>query len=170
MESLRGILRRARSGLEQGWLFLPESRAWSLDTQAQIIDIDELPPSEVDKDGMPVFASKNSLSITLESAAIEDIAAYAENLENPPSDELLLESFIYYFEHDAFLPEPGYQPPSTEDSMTSLDRKFYEVLGAERENVPCNNKSCTRGAIANSVYCRVHHFEMIQKKPCPFTD
>ena len=170
MEPLRDILRRACSGLEQGWLFLPQGGIWNLDTPGQIIDIDELDPSELDEDGTPTWTARDSLCITLDAATIEDIAAYAENLEEPPSDQLLLESFVYYFEHDAFLPQPGYQPPSPEESMALIDRKFYDVLGAERADVPCKKQNCTRGAIVNSVYCKVHHFEMIQKKPCPFAD
>ena len=50
------------------------------------------------------------------------------------------------------------------------DRRFYEVLGPERPDVPCRRNDCARGAIAGSVFCRVHHFEQIYRKPCPFAD
>jgi hypothetical protein len=47
-------------------------------------------------------------------------------------------------------------------------REFYESLGEERSDVRCRRESCGRGAVANSVLCRVHHFESIQGRPCPF--
>jgi hypothetical protein len=50
------------------------------------------------------------------------------------------------------------------------DRRFYEVLGPERPSVPCRTEGCTRGAIQFSVLCRVHHFESVEKRPCPFQD
>ena len=50
------------------------------------------------------------------------------------------------------------------------DRKFYDLLGAERAEEPCRTEGCTRGAIALSVLCRVHHFESVRKRPSPFTD
>lgn len=170
MEALREILHRARTGLKGGWLFLPKAEHWYLDTQGIIIDTTELPESEVDEDGYTTFAKDNALLMTLETAMIEDIVSYAGTIEPVPSDELLLESFIYYYEHDAFLPSPGYQPPSREDAMLKMDRDFYNLLGAERADVQCRHQSCLCGAIKGSVFCRSHHFEMIQKKPCPFSD
>lgn len=47
-------------------------------------------------------------------------------------------------------------------------REFYESLGPERSDVRCRRETCVRGAVANSVLCRVHHFESIQGRPCPF--
>jgi hypothetical protein len=50
------------------------------------------------------------------------------------------------------------------------DRNFYNLLGAERADVPCRSEVCKRGAIQLSVLCRVHHFESVKKRPSPFTD
>lgn len=50
------------------------------------------------------------------------------------------------------------------------DRAFYAVLGDERPGIPCRTEGCTRGAIQYSVLCRVHHFESVKKRPCPFQD
>jgi hypothetical protein len=50
------------------------------------------------------------------------------------------------------------------------DREFYETLGEERASVPCRADGCKRGAVEFSVLCRVHHFESVQKRPCPFHD
>lgn len=52
----------------------------------------------------------------------------------------------------------------------SIDREFYDVLGAERSDVRCHEPGCKRGAISLSVLCRPHHFEMVKKRPCPFDD
>jgi hypothetical protein len=47
------------------------------------------------------------------------------------------------------------------------DRVFFDGLGEERPHPRCGAPSCPRGAISHGV-CRIHHFEMIQGKPCPF--
>lgn len=57
-----------------------------------------------------------------------------------------------------------------DDWQRQQDRAFYEALGEERADVRCREQGCARGAISLSVLCRVHHFEMVQKKPCPFAD
>jgi hypothetical protein len=50
------------------------------------------------------------------------------------------------------------------------DREFFAVLGAERPDVPCRQPDCDRGAVLQSVFCRIHHFEQIMRRPCPFCD
>jgi hypothetical protein len=50
------------------------------------------------------------------------------------------------------------------------DRAFYEILGEERASPHCEAAGCARGAIEHSVYCRVHHFEMVRRKPCPYRE
>jgi hypothetical protein len=56
------------------------------------------------------------------------------------------------------------------DALLNADRAYYDSLGAERTDTRCGTAGCSRGAIALSVQCRVHHFESIRKRPCPFTD
>lgn len=48
------------------------------------------------------------------------------------------------------------------------DRSFYEILGPELQDAPCRSPGCTRGHIEHSVLCRVHHFEQIWGRKCPF--
>jgi hypothetical protein len=48
------------------------------------------------------------------------------------------------------------------------DRAFFDALGEERSEARCAAPDCPRGAISHSVFCRVHHFEMVRRKPCPF--
>jgi hypothetical protein len=50
------------------------------------------------------------------------------------------------------------------------DRKFYDLLGEERSDVPCRGDGCRRGAVKHSVLCRPHHFESVWKRPSPFSD
>ena len=76
---------------------------------------------------------------------------------------------------------PGQAPPRSAEEQEeitkkaeaitlALDRDFYDRLGPERATVPCRHAGCPKGAISNSVFCRVHHFESICHRPCPFHD
>lgn len=72
-------------------------------------------------------------------------------------------------------PGNGYVPdPARDEKMRAWqlqeDRKFYDLLGSERADVPCRTEGCKRGAVELSVLCRVHHFESVRKRPSPFTD
>lgn len=55
-------------------------------------------------------------------------------------------------------------------SLLLFDRDFYDQLGPELSDATCRVQSCTRGRIQYSVFCKVHHFEQIRARPCPFTD
>ena len=57
---------------------------------------------------------------------------------------------------------------SFDEIMNKLDLKFYDVLGEESTTKKCETEGCGRGRIDVSVFCKVHHFEMIKKRPCPF--
>ena len=57
-----------------------------------------------------------------------------------------------------------------EAGEAALDRQFYDSLGAERPEVPCASRGCSRGAVLFSVLCRCHHFEQVRGKPCPFAE
>lgn len=107
----------------------------------------------------------------LDSDSIAEIVIGARQLVDAPSDELLLEAFVYYLRFDAFLPYAGApDPPPVEEIQLAADREFYASLGDERPAVRCRAPRCQRGAVELSVFCRVHHFEMIRKKACPFRD
>jgi hypothetical protein len=54
------------------------------------------------------------------------------------------------------------------DQQLADDREFFESLGAERRDVHCRHQGCVRGAVAQSIFCTVHHFEHIRRRPCPF--
>ena len=87
------------------------------------------------------------------------------------SAEGLVEALVYYVRFDAFLPEVGApDPPAVSAAQLRRDRTFYDSLGPERPDVPCRAPGCPRGAIAQSVFCRAHHFEQVKGRPCSFSD
>jgi len=57
-----------------------------------------------------------------------------------------------------------------EEATLASFRTFYDRLGPERVEVPCRHPGCKKGAITHGLFCRVHHFEMIYHRPCPFQD
>jgi hypothetical protein len=153
----------ADKSLEIGWLYLPSSDTPTLETQCLLVSDAEESETVAKENGFPQEG--------LDTQTIEDTTQCASQFEQPPSDDLLLESFIYYWRFDAWLPQIGApEPPPWEETKRQLDREFYELLGAERQSVPCKKAGCSRGAITSSVFCRVHHFEMIKKEVCPFND
>jgi hypothetical protein len=165
--TMRSALRAAAAGkLEQGcWLFFAGSELPTLDTPCLLLDAD------TDEDPGAIAAESGFPQEGLDTATIEGTAEGARQIEDPPTDELLLESFVYYWRFDAWLPHPGApDPPPWEETKMRLDREFFEELGEERPGVPCKSAGCPRGAIALSVFCRVHHYEMIKKEPCPFAE
>jgi hypothetical protein len=166
---MRELLRAAlREELPEGWFYLPETSRVDLATPVLLMtDTDDL---ERDESGGPREASDRGFPREgLDTPTLVSIALGATQLATPPSDDLLLEAFLYYHEFDAFLPHPGApDPPSQAEFEQSSDRRFYDSLGAERADVPCREPGCTRGAVGYSVLCRPHHFESIKRKRSPF--
>jgi hypothetical protein len=50
------------------------------------------------------------------------------------------------------------------------DRRFYDSLGPEASSRKCKRDECERGVVSLSVFCRVHHYESVQGRTCPFND
>ena len=76
---------------------------------------------------------------------------------------------------------PGHSPPRSSEEQAEIARKaqesalasfrrFYDALGPEIAEASCRHAGCPRGTLRNSVFCRIHHFEMIYHRPCPFQD
>jgi hypothetical protein len=170
LHTMRDALTAALQGrFLGGYLYLADPDSIALDTQVCVVDDED---DELDDAGVSVAAVVAGFQYEgLGRASIEDTAEWARQFEDPPSAELLLKSFLYYWEHDAFLPSPDAGPPPPwSETQAQLDREFYDILGEERISVRCAEPNCSRGAITLGVFCRVHHFEMIQKRPCPFVD
>jgi hypothetical protein len=127
---------------------------------------------DVDEKGISRTAAARGLRFeTLDAPTIEDVVRWARQFRDPPDDDLMLQSFVWYLRHDAFLPRPDAPPPPPPDViMHGVDREYYESLGAARVGTRCVEPGCTRGAVAHSVLCRVHQFEMVKKRSCPFSD
>jgi hypothetical protein len=75
--------------------------------------------------------------------------------------------------------QPGAAPPRSREEVLRHEReiaewrrqedlKFYDGLGAERAEVACRTAGCGRGCVRMSVFCRVHHFESVNRRACPF--
>lgn len=166
---LKDLLRKAlREELPEGWFYLPESPKVDLATRVLLItDGDDL---EDDERGIPREAARRGFPREgLDTPTLVSIAEGTTEFASRPSDDLLLQAFLYYQEHDAFLPRPGAPaPPSRSEFEQRRDREFYDSLGPERADVPCRESGCTRGAVSYSVLCRPHHFENVQRKVSPF--
>jgi hypothetical protein len=73
--------------------------------------------------------------------------------------------------------QPGYgtlpmtpeQRAELEAAVLTSQRQFFDSLGPERREPRCRKPKCTRGAVQASVFCRVHQFENVTGKPCPFS-
>lgn len=163
--TIRLALRAAAAGeLEDGWLYLPSSDNPGLDTVCALVTAD-------DGDSVSVASALGFPYEGLDTPTIEDTANAARQFQDAPADELLLESFVYYWRFDAWLPEPGApEPPPWAETKLRLDREFFDGLGTERPEVACKAEGCSKGAVQYSVLCRTHHFEMIRKEPCPFVE
>ena len=157
--ALRSALKRQ---LEDGWLYLPDVETPTADTECLLVVNTDVVTEGFSAPDFPVEG--------LDTSLLEDVSSCAASFENPPSQSLLVESFIYYWRYDAWLPFPGAPEPklSNGDDLT-VDKIFYDFLGEEDLTAKCKSENCPRGRVSCSIFCRVHHFEMIKKKPCVFS-
>lgn len=105
----------------------------------------------------------------------------SRHMHNVPRDRALelwialVRGEVAAVERCEWRPGNGHFPdPARDEQMRAWrlerDRKFYDLLGEERGDVPCRGDSCGRGAVKHSVFCRAHHFESVWKRPSPFSD
>jgi hypothetical protein len=165
--TIRFALRAAAAGkLGEGTLYFSSSNKLELDAVCLLVA-----SADPDDDTQAIASERGFPQEGLDTETIEETASGARQFQDPPSDELLLESFEYYWRFDAWLPAPGApDPPAWDEIKLKLDREFFDALGAERTDVPCRAEGCTRGAIHHSVFCRAHHFEAIKHESCPFPE
>lgn len=158
---LSDLLERAARGIvPRGWLYLPNDwRVWNADTPAYMVD-------DSDAEDRDEELSRIGYCSTIDAGMIEDLG-----LASFESFNGRLEALIYYVRFDAFLPAPGApDPPPPAELLMLQDRRFYYVLGDEREDVRCQTIGCSRGAVRFSVMCKAHHFEQVKRRPCPFNE
>jgi len=162
---LRDIFHQA-SQFPDSWLYLPgDHKYWTLDTDGVFLD----PDPDTGELILPSELASKGFREALDIQTIADCVNWADRLSGTQDDAMRLESFIYYFRFDAFLPRIGApDPPPWEETQRKMDLEFYEKLGPEDLTRPCKREGCNRGAIRNSVMCKRHHFEMIKHRNCPF--
>jgi hypothetical protein len=145
------------------------TEAVDLETPCMLVtDLDAAPNER----GIPTVAAERGFSREgLDNSTIDDVVVWARRFQDPPDASLMLQVFTYYWRYDAFPEAPGAGPPPPwEEIQRRLDREFCDCLGPERAHAKCQHDGCTRGSIEHSVMCRVHHFEMVKKRPSPFDD
>jgi hypothetical protein len=54
---------------------------------------------------------------------------------------------------------------STEIYQKYEDQAFLDVIGPETGQENCAHEACVKKRVSGSVMCRLHHFEMIRKRP-----
>jgi hypothetical protein len=151
--------------LPRGWLHLPDP-----DPRASVECLFLDATLDLD-DAEAVAAAEGFPYPGLETQTLEDTISWAEQMFGSPSDADLVDSFIYYWRFDAFLPQRNApDPPPPHVTAARLDLEFIDALGQERPDEPCRHPGCERGAIRWSVLCRRHHFESIQRRPWPLAD
>jgi hypothetical protein len=165
--TLREVFQHARSRtLPKKWLYLPADNNWTLNTDGTFLDWEN---EEKDVDEIPFAAKQKNLRETLDDGTIEQVVDWADRLAGREDDAARLDVFRYYFRFDAFPNKLGApNPPPADEIKRRLDREFYDSLGVENTDNKCRHDGCSRGMVKFSVFCRIHHFEQIKKRPCPF--
>jgi len=165
--TLREVFQHAKCRtLPKEWLYLPADVEWTPDTDGVFLDWEN---EEKGADEVPLVAKQRSLRETLDDETIEQVVDWADRLAGREDDAARLEVVCYYFRFDAFPDSLGApDPPHGDEIMRRLDREYYDSLGAERTDTKCRHEGCARGTTKFSVFCRVHQFEQVKKKPCPF--
>jgi len=84
----------------KGWLYLP-SQPWTLDTEGFFYKVDRNLSPEDERQVRADFEAQGWKS-TLSAEDIEDVVDNCEEQIDEPTPEQLLQSFLFYFENDAF--------------------------------------------------------------------
>jgi hypothetical protein len=166
--TLREVFNAPPNDTPSDWLYLPgEHTTWTLDSEAYF------PPFDPESDELVLATdyANRGYRETIDLQTIEDVVRAADRLAGGPDDAVRLEAFIYYVRFDAPLPRIGApEPPPAHEVIQHIDRQFYDALGPEDATRPCKSPGCSRGSVRFSVLCRVHHFESVSPRPCPFND
>jgi len=165
--TIREIFKSAKlRSLPKQWLYLPADAEWTLDTDGIFLDWES---AEKDEKEVPLIAKSRNLKETLDDGTIEQVVEWADRLSGKADDLARLDVFRYYYRFDAFPDRIGApDPPPANEILHQLELRFYDSLGPEAPGTKCRGEGCKRGTIRFSVFCRIHHFENVKKKPCPF--
>jgi hypothetical protein len=85
------------AAFRDGWVFLPSTRYWSLDSPAVIVDLDDTDEDESEVE------RRLGMRCTLSLGQIEDLVTNARLQQPRVKPAQLILAFLYYWEHDAFI-------------------------------------------------------------------
>jgi hypothetical protein len=158
--------------LPLGWTFL-DSYEPKADSRCLLV-LDDLLNENSDATGDRLIEELGFPHSGIGTPAATGLAKRVHELEARPTDAQMLDAFEYYLhflEAPASL-DPNRQPPIanwTRRARVAVDHQLWTHLKGEpeRPDIPCRKPGCTKGAIPQSVFCREHHFEMMQGRPYP---
>ena len=161
---------RAGKGSDSQWLLIAgKSGELSGDTECELAEVDF--DEELDEEIYPAEFKDRGLYVTIDYQTLKASIQWADRLSGGADDAAACDIIRYYIRFDAWPDRLGApDPPSREEILARLDREFYDSLGPERPGTECRREGCSRGAVAFSAFCRIHQFENVKKKPCPFED
>jgi len=166
--TLREIFQQTQKEEPELWLYLSgDDSQWTLDTEAVLFDPSEF-DRHMDESVLPESFIQRGLRETLDALTVKACVEWADQLVGCPDDTVRLESFLYYYRFDAFLPKVGApNPPPWEETRRKLDLEFYDKLMEDQQRL-CKHEGCGRRAVQFGIFCKRHHFEMIKSRACPF--
>jgi hypothetical protein len=172
--SLAAVIQQVRAnvGHRDEWLLIhgdPIHLSLSTDCALSRVEIDE--DSEDFDEILPAEYVQRGLVSTIDYETLQQCVNWADQLACQQDDETAAR-FIRYFLRFGACPNTlgAPDPPTLDERRLESDRNFFEALGPEREGTQCKHWSCARGTVKFSVFCAIHHFESVRKRPCPFAN
>jgi hypothetical protein len=100
MVSLSEVLEHIEELDWQLALFLNPEEEWTLLTPCAILDPDDV---EDDEDEEPLYAQENGLTYALDVNRVKGIVRNARGQKSNCTADDLLQAFLFYYDHDAYL-------------------------------------------------------------------
>jgi len=96
MLTLGQVLNNSADFDSRHFLYLPMDEIWELGTTCSVL-------AQSEECGVPATAKENGLSYALGIAEIQDIVANVKLQTADVSASQLLEAFLFYYDHDAYI-------------------------------------------------------------------
>ncbi len=105
MRDLREVLLGIPDASDLAWVYLPAEGEWSLDSQCEVLESEEVPPELEDEPdaGVPDFAREHGLVQVLPVSTVKEIVSNAQLQRPKACVEELFQAFKFYYQHDAFI-------------------------------------------------------------------
>jgi hypothetical protein len=81
---------------------MPKEENWSLDTPCIVHDVDDVQDESID---LPRIVIQSGFDYVIGIQAVQGIVANLKSRSALPTDEELLQAFIFYLANDAYLPD-----------------------------------------------------------------